>query len=445
MKESSYDVLQKKQWRAITYNWDILSQYGQNTNLYCLTDFQVAWLLSNTEYFAWGTRWANCPCTENDMLKLKAEMEYNLMSCVDFQPYQLQYIYQQANDAQLAVFSNDWDGVNPSSVNPSAPDDYFNGNDSDDRNDALCNAVTMYVYSYCANWVTKASVILGIAIVVGLATSVTVVGGVIAGTILGGLAYMTSIALDAMQDTDALNQVICCWTDELKGLAPTILNFESALSACSFGVGTNPQIVLDILLSDVGNINNFLSFLNALGDAFDYVENGISICPCSDGTWIWTSDFVSSENIWNVVVGGGGARATWASGVGYSFTSNPTGASPARYLRGCQIQTDTFTPTGITRVTMTYNLTKGSTWVEPTTFAGNVQLTKNNNTVVNQSLLFSELVNGDNLVLEWAGDISDIKKLGVWMRSSLNTTASYSGSAKVVSVEVAGYGFNPFV
>jgi len=67
MNSDEYYYLQNKRWRAITYNWDILSTYGNGSKLYCLTDFQAAWLLSNTEYMRWSKRCENCPCSQFDM------------------------------------------------------------------------------------------------------------------------------------------------------------------------------------------------------------------------------------------------------------------------------------------------------------------------------------------------------------------------------------------
>ena len=153
MNESGYQYLSNKKWRAITVDFETLSTYSMfNSRLYCLTDFQAAWLLSMTEYYRWGNRWENCPCTQAELDAMKAELDYNLMNCLDFMPYQLQALYDYGQQEILGQYSSNWDGSLPSSVNPNAPDDYFNGDDSADRNDALCTALSIWVYSYAVDW-----------------------------------------------------------------------------------------------------------------------------------------------------------------------------------------------------------------------------------------------------------------------------------------------------
>ena len=204
------------------------------------------------------------------------------MNCFGYNPYENEYVFNQAQDAQINQFLDSWDGSLPSSVNPNAPDDFFSGDGSDDRIDALCTAVQMYVYSYVIQWVNKASVALGVVAVLGIGASLTIVGGIIASVLVAGLAYVTTIALAAMQDTDAINDVICCMKNSMLGEAITQANFETSLDGCGFLVGSNQAIIRDIIASDLGNLSSFLTFINALGDAFVFAENGVSLCVCPE-------------------------------------------------------------------------------------------------------------------------------------------------------------------
>lgn len=295
--------LNKKSWRAITYDWNDFIQYTGRECVVCLTDFQIAWLLSNAQYMGWLTRWSNCPCTPEELQAMQAELEYQLMSCLDLFPYKIDYNYQQAVNAQLQTFNDAWDGVNPSSVNPNTPDDFYSGDGSDDRVDALCTACYVYIYSYSQNWVSIAQTTLGIVAVVGLAASISIVGGIIASVLVGGLFLITQTALDAMQDTDALDNVVCCMRDALDGQAITFANFEAALDSCGFTVGSNEAIIRDIIASDLDKFDNWLSFINNLGDSFVLAENNISICPCGDPVTITvTFDAVSTIDF-NLSVG----------------------------------------------------------------------------------------------------------------------------------------------
>lgn len=280
MNSSEYEYLQTKKWRAITYDFDKLYSMGQDSKLYCLTDFQAAWLLSNTEYMRWQSRWLNCNCTQAELDALKADLDFNLMSCIDYLPYQVDFIYQQAVQQEIDRLEALWDGVNPSSVNPNTPDDFYNGDDSQDRNRALCTAVKVYIYSYAENWVAKTQVALGVAVVVGLFASITLVGGSIATLLIAGLAYASQLALDAMKDNAALDNVVCCMVNGLDGQATTQANWEASLNACGFMPGTNEAIIRDIIASDLNQIGNWLSFLNSLGNSYVLAQNGVYDCPC---------------------------------------------------------------------------------------------------------------------------------------------------------------------
>lgn len=328
---SQYTYLQSKRWRALGYNWDILSSYGQASKLYCLTDFQVAWLLSNTEYMRWSSRWQNCPCTQADMDAMKAEMEYNLMNCLDIQPWQMDYIYDQMQAQNLAGLDALWDGVNPDSVNPNTPNDFYSGDDSDDRLDALCTACKIYVYSYAENWSNIASSVLQIANLVALATRLLPVGGIIAGVIVKGLAYLTEIALNAMQDESALDDIVCCMYNNLIGTALLSGNFETSLDGCSFTVGSNQAIARDIIGSDLDQFGNWLSFINQLGNSYVLAEVGVSDCPCGE-PWSATFDFTIDDQSWEYVLGPPSStpRAEYVSSTGWTSNSYNVGAVNTR-------------------------------------------------------------------------------------------------------------------
>lgn len=292
-KSSENYLLSKKAFRAILYDWDTISTYGDNTKLYCLTDFQASFLQSNVEYMAWSSRWENCPCTDEDLRLMASELEFALMDCIDFQPYQIDYTYQQAVGAQLGTFNDDYTGV-PSSVNPNTPDDFFSGDGSQDRTDALCTALKVYVYSYAQNWVTKAQIVLALSVITAFVVSLTLVGGIIAGTIIGGLAFMTQIALDAMSDEDTLDEIVCCMFTSLTGTVINQANWDISLDACGFAGGSNEAIVRDIIASDIVQFDNYLSFLNALGDQYVLSQAGVSDCPCAS-PWSTVLDFTLSD------------------------------------------------------------------------------------------------------------------------------------------------------
>lgn len=294
MNQSEYTYLQVKNWRAIGYDWDVLSSYGQSSRLYCLTDFQVAWLLSNTEYMRWSSRWIDCPCSQADLDAMKAELEYNLMSCFDLQPYQLDFLYENALNQQLEKFNDLYDAGGIAELNANTPTDYYSGDDSSARLDALCMACETYVKSYAQRWLQQAQLVNGaLNFIIGIIVPVPYLN-TIAITVIAGLIGVDQDTVDAMQDNDALDAVICCMRDGLNGGAVNQTIFEDSLDGCSFAPGSNAEIVRGIIASDLDDFNNWLTFLNALGDAYTYTSKGITFaCPCD--TTVITYDFTIDE------------------------------------------------------------------------------------------------------------------------------------------------------
>lgn len=315
--QSNYSNQLTKKWRAITYDYDILKTFGSESRVYCLTDFQVAWLLSNTDYYGWATRWENQTATVQELADQKSELEYRLMSCINIQPSQIEYIYETTIAEQLAEFNTLYDAGGIAGLNANTPTDDYDGDGSSQRVLALCTACNIYVRTYAQNWIYKAQIVLGIVAIVGVALSLTIVGGLIASTMVAGLTFITSLALGAMQDEDALDSVACCMYDFLVGSATNQDNFEDSLSACGFTGGTNEAIIRDIIASDLDLFDNWLSFLNSLGDSYVLALAGVTQCPCefTNGyEWDFTThdgDYVAHAS-----------RATWVDGSGWGVGNN---------------------------------------------------------------------------------------------------------------------------
>lgn len=302
--ESQYINLLAKRFRAITYNWDVLSLYGDESKLYCLTDFQVAWLLSNTDYYRWSTRWSNSPLTQAELDAQKAELEYNLMNCFDTRWMgQLDYVYNQVQGEQLQVLEDAYDIGGIAGINASTPTDYYSGDDSDNRIAALCMACDTYVRSYLNNWLTSAATLIGLVSILGVFVASTPFIGLIAGIIVGGFVFMTQVAIDACNDEDAVSDVVCCMFNGLNGLSITQANFEIALSACAFVEGSNQAIVRDIVASDLSQDKNWYSFLNALGNSYNLMQAGVDfVCPCipTPPTFSHTFVFEATTDGWTI-------------------------------------------------------------------------------------------------------------------------------------------------
>jgi hypothetical protein len=344
-----YTPLQKKAWRAITYDYEGLASYSDTARLYCLTDFQVAWLQSNVLYYNWLTRWTNQNATQKELDEQQAELENALMTCIQLQPSQIEYLYKEQMTQTLDEYNTLFDSGGIPELNSNTPTDFFSGDDSSDRLDALCSACNVYVRTYAQNWIQVAQATLAVVAVIGIFASITVVGGIIASVLVGGLAFITSVALDAMQDNDALDNVVCCMRDELNGRAITSANFETALDSCGFTVGSNEAIIRDIIASDLDKQDNYLSFINALGDQYVLSQIGVYSCPCApqwSKTWL-NGDGTPTVDDWTIVYG------TYDSGNDRITETNVNASSDAS-------RTEYLIPAGktttITKMTMTYDV-----------------------------------------------------------------------------------------
>ena len=300
MRYTEYEALARRQWKAITYDWNILDTYDNTVGkLYCLTDRQAAWLICNVEYLRWQTRQNNSPYSNTELLDLAGDLEYRLMACFDVEPYQIQTIYDATIDAERNRYQELYDAGGIAELNSNTPTDFYSGDDSPERIDALCMAIDTYVRSYVADWINKAQAAQTALNFSAFAVSFVPYIGKIAAVALKGLSIITQVAIDAMSDSAAIDAVICCMESSLNGAAVNEINFENSLNACGFAVGSNEAIVRDIIGADLDGFQNWLTFLNALGDAYVWMLAGVDyICPCAppinEQCWSW----VGGSNGW---------------------------------------------------------------------------------------------------------------------------------------------------
>jgi hypothetical protein len=157
---------------------------------------------------------------------------------------------------------------------------------------------------------------------------------------------------------------------------------------------------------------------------------------CPDLTWTHTIDFTASNggfSVYNPSVVSG-AHGSWTSGQGW----NATNASHSNGVERRQVWIRRTIPTTtITNMKLTYNLSKG-------TYTSNETALLNQFSGTGNSKLASVLSNGTGTV----DDTGVIAKTGTVLEfmllSSRTTNGTYSGSARIVSIELSGIGSNPF-
>lgn len=168
---------------------------------------------------------------------------------------------------------------------------------------------------------------------------------------------------------------------------------------------------------------------------------------CTECPWLYTNNWVASQDSWYLPPTGGFSVAigNWVSGLG--FTSEDEQVNTTQYWRGLHVGYDFASPTTITRFNALYNLTKGSYSIAGTAFAIILvgRMGGNSGTIVfTESISINDAVNGSNQVIEWEGE-EEVDFIGIQIRSSQSDPSlSYSGSCRIVAGTVEGIGIDPF-
>jgi len=157
----------------------------------------------------------------------------------------------------------------------------------------------------------------------------------------------------------------------------------------------------------------------------------------SCGSWYQDFDLEVSTDDWSVRPTYSGTAGNWVSGQGW-LHGNVRHTTSTIWRRGVYLGTE-IEGTRITRVRVTYDMTKGSYYSSSSVA---LQMLLDGSPVKNVS--YGAMPNGEGLEFDWSGDIeaSDIKFV-LW--SSLSASGAYSGSVRCYRIEVWGEGDNPFV
>ncbi len=241
-----------------------------------------------------------------------------------------------------------YDGT-PGSVNSSAPTTNFNGDGSSAREDALCMAVRAYVEKQAHDAAIQAGFVLTGTVLLTVAVTATILGGIV-----GGVAVITSaIALakyvEAANDREAQKRVICDLTDRLKGQTVTEATFVSVLTGLPSN-GDPDFAIYNTLRDGAGRRENYLFFLDLLGEAFDVAQAGGNDCPCSD-EWCYHFDFRNSNHGFDFIEWpeGNTPRTVGEYIPGTGFRMTPAINEPS--ARACAVQRQIPAATTITRIT----------------------------------------------------------------------------------------------
>jgi len=323
-------------FKAIAIDYEYYLTLGDEGRLYCLTDREIYILYSQVEaYTGWLTRWYNTEdITQKTVGFIQSDLLEALMSCVDIQvlidqakitaSYEATS-HQIQSQAVRDILTDRYDG-SPTSINPSAPTTNFGS--SGDRYDALCAAITAFVYKFAAeqanvirlNEVGGAAAIALIAamLIPGLNIFLLVGAGIAVLLGFGVIGVSSETAIAALTDQAALGDVICFMRDTLRTQSVTEAHWNACMDSYPFSVGSHQAIDADFIKATLSD--NYLSVLNMLGQGYDSVLAGDDLpeCPCTPpagctsfiggnmGTWVpashddsqaqFTADGIGQEN-----------------------------------------------------------------------------------------------------------------------------------------------------
>lgn len=312
----------RKDWKTLQFNYDDLIDTPEHSCMYCLTDRQVKMILAQTEYIGWTTRYFSNNQNVIDQDKIdawRAELEDALMGNGCFEELNTQQYFTQQRQNKLInqQRAEQYTGT-PGSINSNAPGDNFNGDNSQARNDALCSASKDYVRSRVLETLNLYRLQLtGASIAAGIAGWFGGVFGLIGGGIAVLIAAMQLAEVElAAADNAQLDAVTCELYNTLKGTAINPANFNTKIQALNNGTGTHSTIVR-IVKSTSSRMENYLLFVDLLGEWYTRALAGAQDCPCNT-EWCKEWDFTVSNGLWTA----GGVDATYVAGQGWKTGVN---------------------------------------------------------------------------------------------------------------------------
>jgi hypothetical protein len=291
-----------RQFKAIAMDYEYYLTLGDEGQLYCLSDRQIYILLAQMDYVGWLTRWYNtADITQTTVKLIQSDLMESLMSCVDVSilvdqgklnttrnVQQQQIQSQQLRDG----YAEEYDG-SPTSINPNAPTGDFGS--TGDRADALCAGLMAFVYQFAkaqiealvAGDVAAFALLAGAALLLIPGLNLFFIAGASLALLAGGgiIGVTTGVAIAALSDTTALNNVVCFMRDTLKAQSVSEANWAACLDTYPWEPGSNEAIIVDFIKPTLAT--NYLGMLDMLGQAYSGTINGepLPLCPCATPTF----------------------------------------------------------------------------------------------------------------------------------------------------------------
>lgn len=311
--------------KVLLYDYDYIFGLTNNACMVCLTDREIAWILTNLDYGHWAARWHGSYSKDNaDALidGLAGKLMDSFCNDVTGALYQIQIAQIDILNLQrISVYVAE----NPQTIDTNNPPEGSNfeagGGGGDTGDGALCIAAEAYVRHKLDETIKLYTASLGAAAVAtGVLAALT--GGL--GAIFGGVVVIVAgVALanvtDAAADNAAIHNVSCQLYGALKGAVATEANFVAAIDSLT-GSTANQATIVNILQAGAGSgsylggtqrLSNYLHFLQLLGGSVVSVQAGLAECLCN--TWCYEWDLKVDDHSPDLIINNG----HWSSGQGF--------------------------------------------------------------------------------------------------------------------------------
>lgn len=315
----------KKDWKAITHNYDRAIATPTNARLICLSDQEIELLLGCVEYLRWPTRYyspLNTPIDKLKVLYVANEIERALMAqncnCGGGCGCQS----AAALDVLVSIEWANQDAAEPGSYAPNMPDTTYDTSTTDTtseemtrRGAALCYAVDQYVNRIIQEMINRGQAAGAVLVFLGGFVSIFLpMAGFVISMVGGGLVALVE-ALD--NNEQAIKDVKCCMVNGLKNKAITPENFAAALGGCGFTFGSDEAQLSAIVNANNQDIRNFRAFNVLLELTFPTAVN--SNCDFCEQNWCYLLDLTADpeSEIIQIVPAGTSPESGYVVGVGY--------------------------------------------------------------------------------------------------------------------------------
>lgn len=221
------------------------------------------------------------------------------------------------NEQRAKVY---YDGSTTTSINTSAPTYTFaSAGDSQTPEEAilrqtgLCLAVRRYTNQIMHDAYNLAAGISGIS--GGAAAVAFLLGGpigfVVGAVVLALAGFVAADILAALEDSDAMDEVVCEMYTRLSGRAINQANFISGVNAMTVSAG-NAAIIAQLIKENSDQLANYLFFVDCLGNGYDAAQAGAEgdCCVPDWGCEGWFDLRVGIPPYVSLITG------TWVEGVG---------------------------------------------------------------------------------------------------------------------------------